>query len=116
MKSTRALTALPLPVRRALRQIGADISIARRRRQIGAQMMAERAFISRSTLSRAEKGDPTVAMGIYATILFILGLTDRLASLADPAADRVGLELAEESLPRRIRLPRSASTGSRHDR
>ena len=45
--------------------------------------MAERAFITRATLLKAERGDPAVSLGIYATILFILGMTNRLADLAD---------------------------------
>lgn len=68
--------------------------------------MAERAFISRATLARAERGDPGVSLGIYATLLFVLGMTDRLADLADPRTDRLGLMLDEEQLPKRIRLPR----------
>ena len=69
-------------------------------------VMAERAFISRMTLGRAERGNPGVSLGIYATILFVLGMTERLAELADPRADRLGLMLEEEQLPKRVRLPR----------
>ena len=69
-------------------------------------IMAERAFISRKTLRRAERGDPSVSLGIYATVLFVLGMTDRLAELADPKADRLGLMLEEDQLPKRVRLPR----------
>ena len=47
--------------------------------------MAERAFISRSTLVRVEKGDPGVSLGIYASVLFVLGMADRLGDLADVA-------------------------------
>ena len=65
--------------------------------------MAERAFISRSTLVRVEKGDPGVSLGIYASVLFVLGMADRLGDLADVARDPVGLSLEEERLPRRIR-------------
>jgi len=65
--------------------------------------MAERALVSRMTLYRAERGDPGVSIGIYATLLFVLGLTERLAMLADAGADPVGMSLAEEQLPKRIR-------------
>jgi transcriptional regulator with XRE-family HTH domain len=70
--------------------------------------MAERAFITRPTLRKIEHGDPSVSLGIYATILFVLGLTQRLADLADTRADEVGLQLEEERLPKRIRAPRTA--------
>ena len=65
--------------------------------------MAERAGISRTTLNKLEKGDPGVSMGTYATSLFILGLLDRLAELADVRHDELGLDLADELLPQRIR-------------
>jgi transcriptional regulator with XRE-family HTH domain len=68
--------------------------------------MAERAFISRTTLDRVENGDPSVSLGIYASVLFVLGMTDRLAELADPKTDRLGLTLEEDQLPKRIRVPR----------
>jgi hypothetical protein len=58
------------------------------------------------TLSKVEKGDPGVSVGTYATVLFSLGLADRLADVADPRHDTVGLELEEEHLPERIRLSR----------
>ena len=58
------------------------------------------------TLNRIEKGDPRVSVGAYATVLFALGMTERLADVADPRHDSVGLELEEEHLPERIRLSR----------
>ena len=70
--------------------------------------MAERAFISTSTLGRAERGDPGVSIGIYASLLFVLDMTDRLATLVDPGQDAVGLALDEERLPKRIRQPRNS--------
>ena len=98
---------LPIPVRRALRKLGADIRDARRRRRIPTTVMAERALISRMTLNKVEKGDPKVTLGIYATVLFVLGMTERLADLADPKHDSIGLSLEAERLPQRIRFPRA---------
>lgn len=98
-------TALPIPVKRALRKLGEDIRDARRRRRIPVAIMAERASISRTTLNKVEKGEPGVSMGTYATVLFTLGLADRLAALADASTDIVGRELEEEHLPQRIRRP-----------
>lgn len=102
--SIKSQTARPIPVRRALRKLGADLRDARRRRRIPTAIMAERAFISRMTLNRVEKGDPGVSLGIYATVLFVLGMTDRLAELADPTHDPVGVGLEAERLPQRIRI------------
>lgn len=106
MAKERLSARLPIPVRRALRALGRDIKDARRRRRIPTALMAARASISRVTLAKIEKGDPGVALGNYALVLFVLGLSDRLAGLADPRTDVVGLELEGERLPERIRLPR----------
>src|SRR6516225_8616884 len=106
MRTSRASIALPIPVRRVLRKLGSDVRDARRRRRIPVQLAAERASISRMTLLRIEKGEPGVAMGSYATVLFTLGLADHLADIADPKNDPIGLQLEEEHLPKRIRIPR----------
>jgi transcriptional regulator with XRE-family HTH domain len=103
---SNAIPTLPLPVRRSLKKLGEDIADARRRRRIPTTLMASRANISRATLARVEKGSPLVSLGIYATVLFILGFDKRLADLADSRSDDVGLALEEERLPRRIRLPK----------
>ena len=79
---------------------------ARRRRRIATAVMAERASISRTTLYKVERGDPGVSLGSYATVLFVLGMVERLGDLADPRNDAVGLALEEEHLPQRIRRPR----------
>lgn len=107
MRVSKAQTALPLPVKRALRRLGADISIARRRRKITTTLMAQRAFIDRRSLARVEKGDPGVSMAIYATVLFVLAMVDRLGELASPANDRIGQTLADERLTPRVYQPRS---------
>lgn len=104
MRVSKAQTALPLPVKRALKKLGSDISIARRRRKITTTLMARRAFIDRRSLARVENGDPGVSIGIYATVLFVLGMADRLADLADISHDTIGRRLAEEQLPKRVQL------------
>ena len=102
---TRNAPTLPLPATRALKKLGADIRDARLRRRISTMTMAERASISRTTLVKVEKGDAGVSIGIYATVLFVLGLQSRLGELADVKSDELGLQLDEERLPKRIRKP-----------
>ena len=109
MRTKKPSEMLPLPVARALRKLGHDIRDARRRRRIPTEIAAARASISRTTLVKIEKGEPGVAIGNYATVLFVLGMTDRLADLADPGNDAVGLQLEEEHLPQRISRPRKQS-------
>jgi len=106
MRTQRSSYRTPVPVARALRKLGHDIRDARRRRRIPVAILAQRASISRMTLNKVEKGQPGVSAGTYATILFALGLADRLADVADPRYDSVGLALEEEHLPQRIRLSR----------
>src|SRR5205814_3356952 len=108
MRNSPAIRALPVPVKRALTKLGEDLSAARRRRLIPMAVMAERAFITRKTLGRVERGDAAVSLGIYVSVLFVLGMVDRIAALVDPTTDRLGILLEDEHLPRRIRTrPRS---------
>ena len=101
----------PIPVKRVLKKLGQDLRDARKRRRIPMQLAADRASISRTTLSKIEKGDDGVSLGAYAKILFILGMIDRLAELADPAFDKLGLGLEADNLPKRIRIPRREKRG-----
>jgi transcriptional regulator with XRE-family HTH domain len=96
---------LPIPALRALRKLGQDINDARRRRRITIELMAERAGLSKATIAKVEKGDPTASIGAYSTVLFVLGLTDRLNDLADSSHDLIGRHLEDEKLPQRVRLP-----------
>src|SRR6266581_2056414 len=83
--------SIPLPAEHALRKLGRDLSLARRKRDISTSDMAARLFVSRDTLWRLERGDPTVSLGTLATAAFILQLHDRLANLAAPASDDLAL-------------------------
>ena len=102
MKS-RSCSTLPIIARKALKKLGADITVARKKRRISTVSMAERAFLSRGTLARIEKGDPTVSMGAYLSVLAILGLASKLGEIADRVHDTLGLDLEEDQLPKRIR-------------
>jgi len=99
-------SSIPLPAAQALRKLGRDLALARRKRGIATREMAARLFVSRDTLWRLERGDPTVALGTLVTATFILKLHDRLANLAAPGRDELGLSLDERRLPQRIRRPR----------
>lgn len=96
---------LPIPVIRALRKLGQDINSARRRRRITIKLMSDRANLSRSTIGKIEKGDSTTSIAGYASVLFVLGMTERLGDLVDAAYDLTGRHLEEENLPKRVRYP-----------
>jgi transcriptional regulator with XRE-family HTH domain len=95
--------SIPLPAVHALRKLGRDLALARRKRGISTSDMAARLFVGRNTLWRLERGDPTVALGTLMTAAFVLNLHDRLANLAAPATDDLALSLDERRLPKRIR-------------
>ena len=107
---TPAHNSLPKSARTALKKLGEDIAVARKKRRISTVSMAERAFISRGTLYKVERGDPTVSIGIYATVLSILGLADGLGALADRRKDELGLDIEEDRLPKKVQ-PRSQKRG-----
>jgi transcriptional regulator with XRE-family HTH domain len=100
------MSQLPLPVARALHKLGRDLALARRKRGISTTDMASRLFVSRDTLWRLERGDPTIAIGTFATAAFVLQLHERLANLASPGTDEIALDLDEERVPKRIRRKR----------
>lgn len=97
------VSSIPLPATHALRKLGRDLALARRKRGISTSDMAARLFVGRNTLWRLERGDPTVALGTLVTAAFVLNLHDRLANLAAPASDEIALSLDEQRLPKRIR-------------
>jgi DNA-binding XRE family transcriptional regulator len=94
---------LPPRLRRALGKLGEDISLARRKRSLTVEMMAERTGVSRTTYQKIEKGDASVSIAAYAMALFVLGFEDALATVADARTDDTGLVLDAERLPKRVR-------------
>jgi transcriptional regulator with XRE-family HTH domain len=100
MKKT---SIIPIPVNKALKTLGQQIKEARIKRRLTLELITERAGISMLTLRMVEKGSPTVSMGIYAKVLFVLGLVDNLYELANPDKDEVGKVLESENLPKRVR-------------
>ncbi|MUP45910.1 XRE family transcriptional regulator [Gramella sp. BOM4] len=76
--------------------LGENIKLARKRRKLTAEQVAERAGIHRATLHRVEKGDPSVAIGIYFNVLKVLNLEKDFANLAND--DKLGRKLQDLDL------------------
>lgn len=93
-------------VSRSIKKLGCDIKSARLRRRLPMSLVAQRAGISVKTLGNLEKGDPGVSIGIFASVLYALGLETPLENLLDQKNDTFGLLLDEERLPKRVRLPK----------
>ena len=88
-----------------LKQMGDQIKLARLRRRLSAELVAERAGISRATLWNVEKGSPSVALGIYAAVLHALGNMDSDFLLV-AKDDEFGRTLQDLELPVRRRAPK----------
>lgn len=88
----------PPSAKRAVRKLGSDIKGARLSRRLPASLLAERAGITRPTLTRVEQGVPSVSMGVYAAVLQSLGLLEGLSMSADISNDSVGRNLARDQL------------------
>lgn len=91
-------------LKRSLRTLGENVQKARLRRAYSAATVAQRAGITRKTLYRVEKGDPAVALGIYARVLQALGLDSDIAAIA--ADDVLGRKLQDAQLGPRHRAPK----------
>lgn len=100
---------IPLPVERAIRKLGGDISLARRRRHISQASLAERMGASVSTVRRMEKGDVRVPIHFFARALHVFGEIQALERLLDTSNDDIGLTLMDERLPKRVRSKRGSS-------
>ena len=99
-------TAIMPDTKRILEIMGEQIKKARLRRNLAAELVAERAGISRATLWAVEKGTPTVAIGTYAAVLHALGGMDKdLEQIARD--DEFGSKLQELNIPTRARAKRS---------
>ncbi len=88
-----------------LKTMGEQIKLARLRRDLSAELVAERAGISRASLWKVESGNPAVALGIYAAVLHALGNMDRdLALVAKD--DEMGRQMQDLNLMTRKRASR----------
>ena len=99
-KSTMG-TKLPRKLEQKMQVVGEQIKLARLRRNLSVAQVAERATCSPLTVSRIEKGAPTVAIGIYLRVLYALQLDDDILFLAKD--DELGRTLQDMNMPQRER-------------
>ena len=102
--SKKSTVVLP-QTQQILNQMGEQIRLARLRRHLSAELVAERAGISRVTLSNIEKGSPSVAIGSYAAVLHALNGMDKDLLLV-AKDDELGRKLQDLELPTRRRAPK----------
>ena len=94
--------------RKVISEMGDNIRLARLRRKLSAEQVAERANISRPTLSAIEKGSPTVSIGSYLLVLQVLGLEKDFLLVAKD--DELGRKLQDAEISTRKRSPKRMST------
>jgi len=90
--------------RKILVELGENIKLARLRRKLSTDQVAERAGISRPTLFSIEKGSPTVSIGYYLLVLQVLGLEKDLSLLAKD--DEFGRKLQDAKIITKERAPK----------
>lgn len=98
-----ATRPLPYQTRSAAKQIGEQLSAWRRLLGLPAEVVSERAGISRSTLSRLENGDPGVSMATFLSVTRALGVLDLVVKATDPYETDLGRARADQKLPKRVR-------------
>ena len=109
MSTVSRSTTPPLPsVARVLMEVGGNIRLARQRRKITAELLAERAGMSRTTLRALERGDPAITFGAVANVLHSLGLEKDLLKVGRD--DELGRKLQDANLQgkRRVRTPKAS--------
>jgi transcriptional regulator with XRE-family HTH domain len=100
-------------ISRLLKNFGGNLKLARLRRKYSAETVAQRAGVTRRTLSKVEHGDPAVAFGVYARVMQVLRLEGDLAQLA--VDDVLGRKLQDAGLTPKRRAPKKSSAKSLTD-
>jgi transcriptional regulator with XRE-family HTH domain len=95
--------SLPLEATERIKELGHRLRLARIRRGMSIADVAAKAGINRNTLSALELGKQGVAMGVYVTVLWALGLDRTLGGVAHPDADTHGKTLEASRRPVRVR-------------
>jgi DNA-binding XRE family transcriptional regulator len=100
-----ATTTIPLEVKSATQRLGENVRLARVRRRLSQEELAQACDITRKTLYALEKGAPGASVATAFTVLWKLGLLSTAAALADPDADEHGKILEAARRPKRVRNP-----------
>jgi transcriptional regulator with XRE-family HTH domain len=88
---------------RAARQIGENVATWRKLQNLTAEQLADRAGVSRQTISKLEHGDLGVGIGVLLEVLRALGQIDTVVTATDPYETDLGRIRSGESLPKRVR-------------
>lgn len=96
---------LPREVLKHLEELGQRVRIARVRRRMSTDDLAQACGIGRRTLYRIENGEPGIALGTFLSVLWKLALLDTIRAVANPDTDEHGKILEAAARPQRVRVP-----------
>ena len=94
---------VPFRTKTSAERIGGSLSSWRRMLGITSQELADRAGVSRETVSRLENGDPSVSLATVLNVCGVLGILERVEDAVDPYETEVGRARADQLLPQRVR-------------
>ncbi len=94
----------------AIRQLGNDIMVARKKRRLAQKDLAAMMGVGISTVQRLEGGDPGITLRVLAMAFIALGSLHRFTEVLDVASDDIGQLQTKADLPQRIRKRRSGAS------
>jgi transcriptional regulator with XRE-family HTH domain len=94
---------IPNKAKEAIKGLGSNIRIARKRRQWTIADLAQKMNVSSPTVMALEKGEPTVSLAVLLSALWTLGLEKELVQLSQPS-DEEGIRLMTARLPKKIKV------------
>ncbi len=98
-----------IPVEQALKQLGRNIDLARKKRRMPIRDLAKRMMVSPTTVIKLIKGDPGVRLGAFITALWIFGLQKKMNDILDPENDQIGLSEDLKRVAIRVRKKKSTN-------
>ncbi len=93
---------IPSKAKATIKDLGANIRIARKRRQWTIAELASKMDVSAPTVISLEKGEPTVSLAVLVSALWTLGLEKELIQLSQPS-DEQGIKLMNSRLPKKVK-------------
>ena len=108
-RQSRLLEMPPYPVEQTLRALGANLRTARLRRNLSLDAVGLKIGTTRQRVAEAEQGKPSVSVVVYLAMMWVYGMIDQVAELAEPGRDREGIALASARERRHAGAPRGLS-------
>lgn len=90
-------------IRQELKLIGENISLYRRMQRLTSRQLADRAGVSRDTVSSIENGSPGVSFASVLSVCRVLGILEPVSAAFDPAGTERGRILLIQGVPERVR-------------